>query len=299
MEMIQKYLDYLTYEKRYSELTILSYGKDLKAWSAFLDEKKLDDKVVTYRDVRLFLQHCHDLKLSRRSVGRRMSAIKMFYRFLVGEGMIEVNPITLAKAGKGVALLPKFLYEQEMEALFSSIDTSSVLGKRNYALLELLYATGIRVAECCTLKLSDVDLDSGMLLVHGKGNKMRYVPLGEFVIQAMQVYLAQRHELLAKSGVDSDVVFLNHRGRAVTDRGVRDILKRLTHQTSEQIKLAPHVVRHTFATHLLNNGADLRSVQELLGHVNLSSTQIYTHISKDRLKDVYELTHPRAKNEFN
>ena len=296
METIKKYLDYLTYEKRYSELTILSYEKDLKAWSAFLDEKCIDYKDVTYREVRLFLQHCHGLQLSRNSVGRRMSAIKMFYRFLVGEGVIEANPITLVKAGKGISMLPKFLYEQEMEALFSSIDTSDVLGRRNYALLELLYATGIRVSECCTLNLSDFDFEGGMLLVHGKGGKMRYVPLGEFVIQAMQDYLAVRCELRLKSGIDSNVVFLNHRGTALTDRGVRDILKRMTIKTSENIKLAPHMIRHTFATHLLNNGADLRSVQEVLGHANLSSTQIYTHVSKDRLKAVYDMTHPRGRN---
>jgi integrase/recombinase XerC len=225
-----------------------------------------------------------------------MSAIKMFYRFLVGEGVIKANPITLVKTGKGVSLLPKFLYEQEIEALFSSIDTSDVLGRRNYALLELLYATGIRVSECCTLKLSDFDFDGGMLLVQGKGGKMRYVPLGEFVIHAMQDYLVVRCELKLKSGVESDVVFLNHRGTALTDRGVRDILKRITIKTSENIKLSPHMIRHTFATHLLNNGADLRSVQELLGHANLSSTQIYTHVSKDRLKTVYKMAHPRAQS---
>lgn len=296
METIKKYLDYLTYEKRYSELTILSYEKDLKAWLTFLNEANIDYKVVTYREVRLFLQYCHAKKLSRNSVGRTMSAIKMFYRFLVSEGMIEANPITLVKAGKGVSMLPKFLYEQEMAALFSSIDTSDVLGRRNYALLELLYATGIRVSEFCALKLSDFDFNGGMLLVHGKGGKMRYVPLGEFVIHAIQDYLVARCELVDKSRMNSDVVFLNNRGTPLTDRGVRDVLRRLTDKTSENMKLAPHMIRHTFATHLLNNGADLRSVQELLGHANLSSTQIYTHVSKDRLKAVYEMTHPRARD---
>jgi len=296
MEMVKKYLDYLTYEKRYSELTILSYEKDLKVWLAFLSDVTIDYKDVTYREVRLFLQHCHTKKLSRNSVGRTMSAIKMFYRFLVAEGFIEANPIILVKAGKGVSMLPKFLYEQEMEALFEAIDTSGALGKRNYALLELLYATGIRVSECCALKLSDFDFDGGMLLIHGKGQKMRYVPLGEFVIHAMKAYLAVRCELRLKSGIASDIVFLNHRGMPLTDRGVRDILRRLTNETSENIKLAPHMIRHTFATHLLNNGADLRAVGELLGHANLSSTQIYTHVSKDRLKAVYKMTHPRARD---
>ena len=296
MEAIENYINYLTYEKRYSEHTILSYRNDLSTWMSFLASKNIVYDEVIYRHVRLFLQYCHEKKLSRNSVGRMMSAIKMFYRFLVSEGKIGANPIILVKAGKGISTLPKFLYEQEINALFEQIDTSDTLGIRNYALLELLYATGIRVSECCDLKLSNFDFDGGMLLVYGKGGKMRYVPIGEFVARAMQSYLQEaRPDLAKKSKVETDVVFLNHRGTALTDRGVRDILKRLTEKTSENIKLAPHMIRHTFATHLLNNGADLRAVQELLGHANLSSTQIYTHVSKDRLKAVYETAHPRAK----
>ena len=296
MEAIENYMNYLTYEKRYSEHTILSYQNDLNTWMSFLASKNIAYDEVGYRHVRLFLQYCHEKKLSRNSVGRMMSAIKMFYRFLVSEGKLEANPITLVKAGKGISTLPKFLYEQEINALFEQVDTSDALGIRNYALLELLYATGIRVSECCDLKLSSFDLDDGMLLVEGKGGKMRYVPIGEFVARGMQRYLQEaRPELVGRSKVETDVVFLNHRGTALTDRGVRDILKRMTKRTSENIKLAPHMIRHTFATHLLNNGADLRAVQELLGHANLSSTQIYTHVSKDRLKAVYEMAHPRAK----
>ncbi|MCL2559645.1 MAG: tyrosine recombinase XerC [Turicibacter sp.] len=295
MEAIKKYLHYLTYEKRYSELTIMSYEKDIANWTVFLDSRGVSVFDVTYREVRLFLQECHRKKLARTSVGRTMSAIKMFYRFLVSEGIIVSNPITLIKASRGVNTLPKFLYEQEMTALFSAIDTSDALGKRNFALLELLYATGIRVSECCALKLTDFDFDSGTLLVHGKGGKTRYVPMGEFAVSAMEAYLNEaRVELMKKAKVETDVAFLNYRGTALTDRGVRDVLVRITEQTSENIKLSPHMIRHTFATHLLNNGADLRSVQELLGHANLSSTQIYTHVSKDRLKAVYEKSHPRA-----
>jgi len=297
MEATRNYINYLTYEKRYSDHTIASYEKDIKNWMTFLNNKNISFVNITYKEVRLFLQECYNKKLARTSVGRTMSAIKMFYRFLVSEGIIDSNPITLVKAGKGVSSLPKFLYEQEMNALFEQVDTSDSLGIRNYALLELLYATGIRVAECCDLKLSYFDFDGGMLLIHGKGGKMRYVPIGEFAVSAMEDYFEKaRPELAGKSRVETDVVFLNHRGTALTDRGVRDILKRLTEATSENIKLAPHMIRHTFATHLLDNGADLRAVQELLGHANLSSTQIYTHVSKDRLKAVYEMAHPRARN---
>lgn len=297
MEVIGNYLNYLTYEKRYSEHTVSNYAKDIENWMTFLTTKNISFVDVTYKEVRLFLQACYNKKLARTSVGRTMSAIKMFYRFLVSEGIMDWNPITLIKAGKGVNLLPKFLYEQEMEAIFEQIDTSNSLGIRNYALLELLYATGIRVAECCDLKLANFDFDGSILLVHGKGGKMRYVPIGEFAVAAMEAYLKEaRPALASKSKMKTDSVFLNHRGTALTCRGVRDILKRLTDVTAENIKLAPHMIRHTFATHLLNNGADLRAVGELLGHVNLSSTQIYTHVSKDRLKSVYDRAHPRAGN---
>ena len=295
MEAIQNYINYLTYEKRYSDHTIASYEKDIKKWLNFLDSKGISFVDATYKEVRLFLQDCYNKKLARTSVGRTMSAIKMFYRFQASTCTVETNPVTLVKAGKRINTLPKFLYEQEMNALFESIDTSKTLGIRNYALLELLYATGIRVAECCDLKLSHFDFDSGMLLVNGKGGKMRYVPIGEFAVIAIEDYFKNARPKLAEvSNIETDIVFLNYRGTALTDRGVRDILKRLTMATSENIKIAPHMIRHTFATHLLNNGADLRSVQELLGHVNLSSTQIYTHVSKDRLKEVYEMAHPRA-----
>lgn len=295
MEVIDQYLSYLRYEKHYSEHTISSYKKDLHHWNEFLGTHNKPVFEATYKDVRLFLNHCHHQKLARTTVGRKMSAIKMFYRFHIGEGVMQVNPVTLVKGAKRGSSLPKFLYEQEMEALFEAVDKEDALGIRNYALLELLYATGIRVAECCELELSDFDFERGMLRVFGKGGKMRYVPIGEFVMEAMRRYLLEAREALAKkSKIKTEMIFLNNRGTALTDRGVRDILKRLTEKTAQNIKLSPHVIRHTFATHLLNNGADLRAVQELLGHAFLSSTQIYTHVSKDRLKEIYDMAHPRA-----
>jgi len=298
MDLLKQYLHYLTYEKRYSEHTILNYEIDLKGWVAFLLSKNTLLIDATYRDVRLYLQACHEQKLSRNSVSRKLSAIKMFYKFLITEGHIKSNPITLVKQSKVIQPLPKFLYEQEMTVLFEAIDTNTTLGIRNYAILELLYATGMRVSELCDLKLSNFDFNNQLLLVHGKGDKDRMVPLGEFVTRAVKDYLEHpRSELLKKSKITTDAVFLNNKGTALTPRGIRDVLTRLTQATSENIKLAPHMIRHTFATHLLDNGADLRSVQELLGHVNLSSTGIYTHVSKERLKSVYLDTHPRAKRQ--
>ena len=295
-ELVNRYLEYLTYEKRYSTHTILNYKKDLEEWQSFCKQELIEPLDVEYSEVRAYLNYCYTHQLNRSTVSRKLSSLRSYYQFLLKEGVICHNPFSMIKAPKGGQVLPKFLYEEEMVALFESIDQSTVLGCRNYALLEILYATGIRVSECCGLTLKQLDFETGMMLVHGKGGKDRYIPLGEFAVESIQAYLQQsRPRLLKKSKIETDYLFLNHYGLPLTERGVRDILNRLTKQTANHIKLAPHMIRHTFATHLLNHGADLRAVQELLGHEHLSSTQIYTHVSKEHLKQAYALAHPRAK----
>ncbi len=295
-EKVNQYMEYLTYEKRYSVHTILNYQKDLAEWQLFCEKELIQPLEIEYGEVRAYLNDCYKQQLSRSTVSRKLSSLRSFYQFLLKESIISYNPFSMIKAPKGGHVLPKFLYEEEMMALFEGIDQTSVLGCRNYALLELLYATGIRVSECCGLTLKQLDFEIGMILIHGKGGKDRYIPLGEFAVSSIQAYLQQsRPLLLAKSKSETDCLFLNHYGLPLTERGVRDILNRLTIQTAQHIKLAPHMIRHTFATHLLNHGADLRAVQELLGHEHLSSTQIYTHVSKEHLKQAYVSAHPRAK----
>lgn len=295
-ELVNRYLEYLTYEKRYSTHTILNYKKDLEEWQSFCKQELIEPLDVEYSEVRAYLNYCYTHQLNRSTVSRKLSSLRSYYQFLLKEGGISHNPFSMIKAPKGGQVLPKFLYEEEMVALFESIDQSTVLGCRNYALLEILYATGIRVSECCGLTLKQLDFETGMMLVHGKGGKDRYIPLGEFAVESIRAYLQQsRPRLLKKSKIETDCLFLNHYGLPLTERGVRDILNRLTKQTANHIKLAPHMIRHTFATHLLNHGADLRAVQELLGHEHLSSTQIYTHVSKEHLKQAYVLAHPRAR----
>ena len=297
MKAVEQYLEYLTYEKRYSPHTLLNYKKDLEEWIDFCRAEAIEYLNIEYGDVRNFLTKCYLKKLSRRSISRKLSTLRSFYQYLLKEETINKNPFALIKAPKSKQGLPNFLYEEEMSALFESINQNTDLGCRNYALLELLYATGIRVSECCQLTIAQIDFESELLLIHGKGNKDRYIPLGAFAVEAIQNYIKQsRLKLLAKSSLETDILFLNHLGKPLTDRGVRDILNRMTKKTADNIKIAPHMIRHSFATHLLNNGADLRSVQELLGHESLSSTQIYTHVSKERLKQVYQLSHPRAKS---
>lgn len=290
------YMEYLTYEKRYSTHTVLNYQKDLQEWQLFCEKEFIRPLEVEYGEVRAYLNYCYLQKLSRSTVSRKLSSLRSFYQFLLKDNIITNNPFSMIKAPKGGQMLPKFLYEEEMVALFDSIDQTTILGCRNYALLEILYATGIRVSECCGLTLKQLDLESGMVLVHGKGGKDRYIPLGAFAVESIQTYLEKsRPSLLNKTKIETDCLFLNHYGFPLTERGVRDILNRLTKQTAQHIKLAPHMIRHTFATHLLNHGADLRAVQELLGHEHLSSTQIYTHVSKEHLQQAYVMAHPRAK----
>lgn len=297
MEWIQRYQEFLKYEKRYSEHTLVNYRLDLQEWIEFCHAKGIIDLFqISYQDVRNYLSDCHEKQLSRSTVSRKLSALRSFYQYLLKENQIESNPFLLLKSPKNHQALPKFLYEKEIECLFNGIDRQSVLGCRNYALLELLYATGMRVSECCQMSQSQINKELGIILIHGKGGKDRYVPLGEFALEALDDYLEKgRPQLLKKSKLETDILFLNHLGLPLTERGVRDILSRMTKQASVHLKLAPHMIRHTFATHLLNNGADLRSVQELLGHAHLSSTQIYTHVSKEHLKHEYQSAHPRAR----
>lgn len=286
---IASFLTYLTYEKRYSVHTIQSYGRDLRDWAAFTQARPR-------ADVREYVATLLDEKLASSTVSRKLSSLRSFYDFLLRVGLVDTNPFAQLRSQKTASMLPKFLYEEEISAIFEAIPKGTVLGDRNMALLELLYGTGIRVSECVGLRLSQLDLESGTLLVHGKGGKDRYLPLGEFVLAPLAIYLEKsRPKLLKKSNLDTDILFLNHLGQPLTDRGVRHILKLLTAKAAKSVNVSPHKLRHSFATHLLNGGADLRSVQELLGHDHLSSTQIYTHVSKEQMKSVYDLSHPRAK----
>lgn len=295
-EWIERYQTFLKYEKRYSGHTLVNYELDLQEWVEFCEKQGITDLFqISYQEVRSYLNQCHQKQLSRGTVSRKLSALRSFYHYLLKENRIDSNPFLLLKSPKNNQTLPKFLYEEEIECLFNGIDRQSILGCRNYALLELLYATGIRVSECCQMSQSQINKELGVILIHGKGGKDRYVPLGEFALEALDDYLEKsRPQLLKKSKLETDILFLNHLGTPLTERGVRDILNRMTKQASMHLKLAPHMIRHTFATHLLNHGADLRSVQELLGHEHLSSTQIYTHVSKEHLKQAYHLAHPRA-----
>ncbi|TGB04817.1 tyrosine recombinase XerC [Halobacillus salinus] len=289
------FLEYLQIEKNASPLTVEHYAHDIDEFFVFLQTEQLSIEQCEYSDIRIFLSGLYDRGLSRRSVSRKVSSIRSLYRFLEREEKVKQNPFSFVSLPKAAHPIPEFFYEEELQELFTVSDLEDPLGQRNQAILELLYGTGIRVSECTNVELRDLDFSLSTLLVHGKGNKERYVPFGAFASQALKHYIEDgRGKLLQKGKGNTDRLLLNAKGGPLTARGIRLILNKLVDKTAITADISPHKLRHSFATHLLNAGADLRSVQELLGHSQLSSTQIYTHVSKDRLRNVYMDSHPRA-----
>lgn len=295
-EKCKDFVAYLQIEKNASPYTVKYYQDDLQSFFSFLKREGVSNlKEVNAQVVRVFLTELYDQELSRKSVSRKISSLRSFYKYLEREDETFSNPFVHIHLPKQEKKVPGFLYKEELEKLFEVNDTGEPLGQRNQAILELMYATGIRVSECQSLRLEDIDFSVGTLFVRGKGRKERYVPFGRFAEIVLENYLHDgRLSLLEKSKQETDVLFLNARGNPLSTSGIRHILEKTVEKAALTTHLHPHKLRHTFATHMLNEGADLRTVQELLGHENLSSTQIYTHVTKNHLRDVYMKTHPRA-----
>ena len=295
-EYLEKYRAYLQNERYYSPHTINNYTKDILEYLKYLEQ---DNITLTNTGLNLARNYAYTLankNLKPTSINRKLSSIRNFYRFLITQEVVKSNPFDAIETIKIEKKLPNYLYLDDLETLFNSIDQSTPLGVRNYCLLELLYGTGIRVSELCNIKLHDIDFYNNNILITGKGNKQRYVPIHQSLREILITYLNfARNKLLKDSDEIVDNLFVNHRGGPLTSRGVRDILKNLVNESGLNVKISPHVLRHSFATHMLDYGADLRSVQKLLGHENLSTTQIYTHVSKEKLKESYLQHHPRAK----
>lgn len=296
---IEQFLNYLSNERRYSKNTVLAYQKDLASFITFLTENggfNGFQKVVS-RDIELYMAYLDDKGNKRDSIARRISALRSFYHYLIKREILKKNPTEAIYLRSNEKKLPRFFYEQEMEALFAATKGESALERRNLALLELFYATGMRVSEVADLTIDQIDLELKIILVHGKGNKDRYVPFGKHALNALVDYLTNvRPELLAKTGGKSECVFLNNRGGKITSRGITYILDRVIEKSALSSKIHPHMLRHTFATQMLNNGADLRTVQELLGHSSLSTTQVYTHVTMEHLQQDYQKYFPRNNN---
>jgi integrase/recombinase XerD len=291
-DILRIFLEFLTVEKGLSVNTIQSYSLDLRKLFLFLRKEKISWQRAREEDLIKFLHHQSRANLSPRSLARLISSVRSFYRFLVLDGMINKSPASNFSTPRLWLDLPKFLTEKEVERLIEQPEKKSSHSLRDKAVLEFLYATGLRVSELTNLKLKDLNLEQGFVLCRGKGGKERIVPVGHSAQMVLRQYLQEARPRLAKS--EDDSLFLTNRGGAFTRQGLWKMLRKYGKQAGLEKKISPHVLRHSFATHLLERGADLRSVQLMLGHSQITTTQIYTHVSRKHLQKIYEKYHPRA-----
>ena len=289
--LADQFINHLRVERGLADNTVQSYSRDLFRFLDFLNAKKLSPLRATQDDMRDYMGRLKQT-LSARSCARNLSSLKMFFRFLVSDGKIKTSPARLLEATKLSQRLPGILSRQEVDSLLSQPDGSNHLGQRDKALLEILYATGLRVSELVGLKLSNINLEAGYVRMIGKGSKERIVPMGSKALDTLKAYLSEGRPRLLK-GRSSSYLFLNLRGSPITRQGFWKIIKKYGRSAGIKKEITPHKLRHSFATHLLEGGADLRSVQVMLGHADISTTQIYTHITRERLKQVHERYHPR------
>ena len=285
------FISYLS-DKDYSLNTINSYEKDLNLFCQYANDCNIAK--VDYNFVRGYLQFLHNKNYTAKSISRHISSLKSFFKYLTKMEIVKENPCLLVTNPKIEKKLPNYINYQDLDILFNTPDCSTPLGLRNRLILELLYSCGVRVSELVNIKISDIDFSNNRILILGKGNKERYVLYGKICRDLLNDYINNSRVKLNKN---SDYLLLNKFGKKITDRAIRMIIDNIVKKSSLKLNISPHTLRHTFATHLLNEGADLKIVQELLGHENIATTGIYTHVSNERLRKVYLDTHPRAKKE--
>lgn len=297
-DQIEDYLRYSQVERGLSENTITAYRQDLYEFLAFLKEEKIQDWPTEVTDIDAFLARQKDLNKATSSISRMITSLRKLYQWLARENIQKLNPMLEIDPPKKERRLPTALTIEEINKLLACPDVNTKLGLRDRALLEIMYATGMRVSETIDLKMQDVHVDLKLIKVLGKGSKERLVPVTQFALNWLQKYEEQvRNPLLLKKGKNIENVFLNNRGGALTRQAVWQIIKRYCKMAGIEKDVTPHTLRHTFATHLLENGADLRVVQEILGHSDISTTQIYTNLTQKHILSVYEKTHPRIQGD--
>lgn len=294
MKYIIDFLEVLEFEKHYSVHTILNYRKDLISFLNYIKEVGINElKSVEYSDIRIYLNVLYEKNYSNKTISRHISSLKSFFKYLKKIEVVSNNPMILVSNPKSEKKLPKFLAYKELEEIVTAYDENTLIGARNSLILELLYSTGIRVSELINIKISDIDNLKKEIIILGKGNKERIVLYGKRCEYLIDNYLNKYYPTLNKK--NSIYLLLGIHGGKINDREVRKIIDEAVRKTGLKMHISPHVLRHTFATHMLNEGADLKSVQQLLGHESLSTTTIYTHISNERLRNVYLHSHPRAR----
>lgn len=298
-QVLNRYQAYLENEKNFAELTVINYLKDIESFKSFVVNEGFSDGLLSVARERIFghyLNHLASKKYSNKTIARHVSSIKRFYRYCYTNELIEKDVSQTLKAPKIEKKLPKIINQKEIDLVFQSIDQSTPLGFRNYLIFEMLYSLGLRASELCQIEVSDIDLSRMQIKVKGKGSKDRYVVVHDGLAKALRTYLTYTRVLLQTKGdsLESNRLLINYKGGNLTPRGLRIILNKLFDEAGETIHVSPHMLRHSFASALLDGGADLRVVQELLGHEHLKTTQIYTHLSNEKIKKIYKNAHPRA-----
>jgi integrase/recombinase XerC len=304
-QLIEQFLEHLRYERNVSGHTLRNYSSDLEQFIDFLapadpttGKRRLPEvSAIDHLTIREWLASLHTAQKKKASIARKLAALRTFFQFLVREGLLELNPAKLVATPKLEKKLPKHLSIEEAVRFIESPDPETDLGKRDRAMLELMYATGVRVAELTTLNLPDVDFGNQLVRVTGKRRKQRIVPFGDLAGIAIRTYLDVRDKFLLNAPIskrDDEALFLNYQGTRITTRSVGRMVEKYIRICAGMHNISPHALRHSFATHLLDSGADLRDIQELLGHARLSTTQIYTHVSMEKLIEVYDKAHPKA-----
>ena len=291
---IKEFKSYLRIERSLSENTIDSYLRDVRKLAKFSEEKDLNELQITKAEVKEFIASINKEVISARSQSRIISGIKAFYKYLILEDYLKVNPTELIESPRIGIKLPDTLSIEEIDSLISAIDLSHPQGERNRAILEVLYSCGLRVSELTNLKLSNIRFKEGYVKVLGKGNKERFAPIGSSAIKFLNIYLnkIRNHQDIKKGS--EDIIFLNRRGNKLTRVMIFTIIKQLAEKIGMNKKISPHTFRHSFATHLIEGGADLRAVQEMLGHESITTTEIYTHLDREYLRESIMQFHPRA-----
>ncbi len=296
---VRSFLNYLKVERNASPLTMKSYGDDLIHLQEFFEEQHghvPEPSDINVSQLRTYVAYLHECGYARATVARRLACLRSFFRFCNREGICETNPAKPLRTPRAGRKLPHFLTTEEVGRLLSTPPANKNDGLRDRAILETMYSAGLRVAELVSLNLSDLDRASGIVRVLGKGRKERVAPIGSFALKALAAWLDVRKPDTTASAAEQDALFLNRFGKRLTTRSIGRMLEKHIKTAGLSIQTSPHTLRHSFATHLLDGGADLRSVQELLGHKSLTTTQIYTHVSTRRLKEAYEAAHPHAQS---
>lgn len=291
---LQNFLKYLKFELNYSELTIINYENEIKKFESFLNDKKINFKKINKDIIRGYLKYLDSKSYNKNSISKNLSSLRSYYKYLCDNKIVDTNYFKNISNPKKDKKLPNFLNYEEINIIFDSINTNEKFGQRNKCVVELLYDTGIRVSELVNIKIRDIDFNTNTILIMGKGSKERIVYFGEYALETIKYYINNERTILDKK--QSDYLILNNLGTSITTKGIELIINKVVDNASLKHKISPHVLRHTFATHMLNGGSDIKTVQQLLGHESLSTTGIYTHITSEYLRTEYLKNHPRSKN---